>query len=363
MKHRVLIIDDSALVRRLLRDILSSDPDIEVVGASPDPIAGWNAICDLSPDVLTLDVEMPKMDGIAFLEKLMKKRPMPVVMVSSLTEKSCDTTLRALQLGAVDFVTKPRIDVTRGTVELAAELCQKVKSAARAHPRPHVSAPPLTAAEMGLPTSVASAAAGATALHRVSDAIVALGASTGGTEAISTVLRALPPDAPGMVIVQHMPANFTKQFAERLNRNCAVRVKEAEHGDRIIPGHVLLAPGGERHMEVVRSGANFNVRLIDGPPVNFSRPAVDVLFRSVAKELGRNAVGVLLTGMGADGAAGMLEMRKAGARTIAQDEDTCVVYGMPKEAADRGAVMHVLPLPKIAAALVQQAFEVSHRRS
>lgn len=353
MPYRVLIIDDSALMRRVLRDILSSDPEIEVVGASPDPIAAFRDIERFAPDVLTLDVEMPKMDGLTFLEQLMRTRPTPVVMVSSLTEAGCETTFRALELGALDFITKPKLDIQRGTIDLSDELIRKVKSAAVAK----------LGARRPLSMRPVAVAPSPRALSSVSDAVIAIGASTGGTEALAQVLSAVPSDAPGIVIVQHMPEKFTRHFAERLDRLCAVRVKEAVDGDRVIPGHVLLAPGGLQHMEIARSGATFNVRLVDGPPVHHSRPAVDVLFKSVARALGRNAVGVILTGMGQDGADGMLQMRQAGARTIAQDEATSVVYGMPKEARDRGAAEHIRPLRDIASTMVALAAGLSMRNA
>ncbi len=353
MPYRALIIDDSALMRRVLRDILSSDPEIEVVGASPDPVAAFRDIERLAPDVITLDVEMPKMDGLTFLEQLMRTRPTPVVMVSSLTEAGCETTFRALELGALDFITKPKLDIQRGTIDLSEELIRKVKSAAVAK----------LAARRPLSVRPVPAAAAPRTLSSVSDAVIAIGASTGGTEALLQVLSAVPPDAPGIVIVQHMPEKFTRHFAERLDRLCQVRVKEAADGDRVIPGHVLLAPGGTQHMEVRRSGATFEARLVDGPPVHHSRPAVDVLFKSVARALGRNAVGVILTGMGQDGADGMLQMRQAGARTIAQDEATSVVYGMPKEARDRGAAEHIRPLRDIASTMVALAAGLSMRNA
>lgn len=342
MTTRVLVVDDSALMRRLLHDILSADPELEVVGMAPDPIKAWEAIQILRPDVLTLDVEMPKMDGLDFLQRLMRARPLPVVMCSSLTEAACATTLRALELGAIDFVTKPRIDVERGVEGMAADLVAKVKAAARARvkARPGSGRHAIAAMNVG--------EAPPPPLRKMSEAVTAIGASTGGTEALLAVLERLPADAPGVVVVQHMPEQFTRQFAARLDRRCAVRVKEAEDGDRVLPGHVLIAPGGARHMELARSGAHTYVRLVGSPPVNHHRPSVDVLFDSCARSLGPNAVGVLLTGMGADGAAGLLAMRRAGARTIAQDEATCVVFGMPKEAIACGAAEFVLPLGAVA---------------
>lgn len=348
-KTRVLIVDDSALMRQLLRDLLSSDPEIEVVAVAPDPIRAWQHIQRLRPDVLTLDVEMPHMDGLSFLEKLMRAHPMPVVMCSSLTERGCETTLRALELGAVDFVSKPKIDVQRGVEALQAELVQKVKAAARARPRAR---PAAHGPGRAVETGPAGGSIGQL-LRKTTDAVIAIGASTGGTEALREVLEAMPADAPGMVVVQHMPEQFTRHFADRLDKLCAVRVREAANGDRVLPGHVLIAPGGAQHMEVTRSGAQASVRLVSSPPLNHHRPSVDVLFRSCAQALGANAVGAILTGMGADGAEGLLAMRRAGARTVAQDEASCIVFGMPKEAIARGAAEMVAPLGGIAATLLR----------
>jgi len=342
--RRVLIVDDSALMRQLLTEIFAAVPGLEVVGAAADPYAAWEKIQRLRPDVLTLDVEMPRMDGLTFLEKLMRLRPMPVLMVSSLTQQGCETTLRALELGAVDFVTKPTIDVRDGTILLADELVAKVQAVSRARVRP-ATPRPATA-----PARPPTRGVRFDATHKV----LALGASTGGTEALRDVLGALPPDAPGVVVVQHMPEQFTRAFANRRDTLCQVRVKEAADGDRILPGHVLIAPGNH-HMEVRASGASYSVRLHQAPPVNRHRPSVDVLFDSCAQVLGRNAVGALLTGMGADGARGMLRLKEAGALTIAQDEASCVVYGMPKEAVLLGGASEVLPLDRIAAGLLRAA--------
>jgi len=339
-KIKVLIIDDSALVRQLLTEILSHDPELEVVGAAMNPLIAREKVLRLEPDVITLDVEMPQMDGLTFLEKLMRAHPVPVVMVSSLTERGCDTTLRALELGAVDYVTKPRIDVADGTVQLASEIIEKVKAAARA--RIGVTRKRTEQAKTPLVTR---------ALLKTTHKVVAMGASTGGTEALREVLEPLPADTPGIVMVQHMPENFTRSFAGRLDSLCRVRVKEAEDGDRILPGHALLAPGNF-HMEVVRSGAEYHVRVFQGEPVNRHRPSVDVLFRSCAR-LGSNVVGVILTGMGADGARGLLEMREAGARTIAQDEASSVVFGMPKEAIALGGAEEVSALGAIPARILR----------
>lgn len=346
-RTKVFILDDSALMRQMLTEILASDPGIEVVGAAADPYAAWPKMRSTLPDVLTLDVEMPRMDGITFLEKLMHAHPMPVVMVSSLTERGCDTTLRALELGAVDFVTKPRIDVKQGTLQLGQELIDKVKAAARARvvpkrqplvPLPDVPEAPRVAAPMF------------SATYKV----IALGASTGGTQALEAVLTSMPADAPGIVIVQHMPEKFTTSFAARLNELCRIRVKEAAHGDRILPGHALLAPGNF-HMRVVRSGANYSVTLDQEEPINRHRPSVDALFHSCAKQLGQNAVAAIMTGMGDDGARGMVAMRQAGAHTIAQNEATCVVFGMPREAIAMGGAIDVLPLEAIGARTLSAA--------
>ncbi|MBK7396313.1 MAG: chemotaxis response regulator protein-glutamate methylesterase [Myxococcales bacterium] len=345
-KARVLVVDDSALMRELLKQMLAADRELEVVGAASDPLRAWDMIQRVRPDVLTLDVEMPGMDGIAFLEKLMRAHPMPVVMVSSLTERGCETTLRALELGAIDFVTKPKLDVGRGMEAQRAELIAKVKNAAAARPR--ALRTPLGATPQRLPQTTTTSTR-----IRNTETVIAIGASTGGTEALREVLERMPADAPGVVIVQHMPENFTRHFAERLDRLCAMRVLEAHDGDRILPGHVLLAPGGAQHLEVVRSGAQYSVRLVSAPPVNHHRPSVDTLFRSCATALGCNAVGAILTGMGGDGAQGLLAMRNAGAHTVGQDEATCVVYGMPREAAACGAVEYVSPLSEVASVLLR----------
>ncbi len=350
-KTRVLIVDDSAAMRQILTRILESDPAIEVVGTAPDPYFARDKIKQLQPDVLTLDVEMPRMDGLTFLEKLMHGHPMPVVMVSSLTQRGGEVTLRALELGAVDFFPKPTLDMLSGVAGGAAEIIAKVKAASRVRvsrlmpssrptsvPSPSLSAPPL----------------GGAAAYRLTHQIIAIGASTGGTEAIKEVLAGLPADSPGVVIVLHMPAGFTTSYAERLDRLCALRVKEAEDGDRILPGHVLLAPGGKQ-TAVVRSGAEYRVQVAIAPRVSRHCPSVDVLFDSCAKQAGRNTVAAILTGMGDDGASGLKALRDAGAHTIAQDEATCVVFGMPREAIALGAAEQVLPLGRIGSELIKLA--------
>jgi two-component system, chemotaxis family, protein-glutamate methylesterase/glutaminase len=345
---RVLVVDDSALMRRMLTELLSRDPGIEVVGAAPDPYIARDKILRLHPDVLTLDVEMPRMDGLTFLEKLMRAHPMPVVMVSSLTPRGGETTLRALELGAVDFVPKPHPDLVARMPEVIPEILEKIKAAAAARPRP---LPPVRAAAS--PRAAGRAATPASApLLRTTQRVIALGASTGGTEAIREFLAEMPADAPGIVIVQHMPEKFTRVFAERCDGLCTIRVKEAEDGDRVLQGHALIAPGNY-HLKLCRDGANYAVRIEQSPPVNRHRPSVDVLFESAAAAAGLNAVGVILTGIGADGARGLLAMKRAGARTIAQDEATCVVFGMPREAIALGAADHVLPLSKICRAALE----------
>lgn len=339
---RVLIVDDSALIRQLLTQILTSEPDIAVVAAVADPLAAVECLKRQVVDVVTLDVEMPRMDGVTFLEKLMRAWPVPVLMVSSLTEKGCATTLRALELGAVDFVTKPKLDVVAGVGHLGDEILAKVRAAARVRVRRRESS--AAAPVRVLPNTQA--------LINSTHKVIAIGASTGGTEALREVLQVLPADSPGIVVVQHMPESFTRSFAERLDSLCQIRVKEAEDGDRILPGHALIARGN-RHMEVRRSGAIYSVRLVDSPPVNRHRPSVDVLFESCARYLGANAVGVILTGMGNDGARGMKAMHDAGAFTLAQDEATCVVFGMPREAIAAGGVDEILPLGRIAPGMLR----------
>lgn len=342
-KIRVLTVDDSALMRQVLAALLSKDPEIEVIGSAPDPYIAREKIKALNPDVITLDVEMPKMDGLTFLEKLMKGHPMPVVMVSSLTEVGCQTTLRALELGAVDFITKPKIDLREGMEEIALELIDKIKAAAQAKVRGKEGDSGVGG--KGVAPLVTSS------MIKTTDTIIAIGSSTGGTEAVKDVLMALPPNTPPILITQHMPEHFTKTWANRMNSLCRISVKEAEDGDSVLPGHALVAPGSY-HMTLVRSGARYTVRINQDPPVNRHRPSVDVMFASVAQYAGANAVGVILTGMGGDGAREMLTMKQAGAFTIAQDEASCVVFGMPKEAIKMGGVDKILPLAEIPAAIV-----------
>jgi two-component system chemotaxis response regulator CheB len=355
-KTRVVVVDDSALVRSLLTEIINREPDLEVVGAAPDPLAAREMIRALNPDVVTLDVEMPKMDGLDFLERLMRLRPTPVIMVSTMTERGADTTLRALELGAVDFVAKPRLGVGDGLRQLAHEICEKIRVASRVRMHRRIAAPAAQPA-VGAPKPAVAFS------RRSTEKIVAIGASTGGTEAIREVLIRLPADFPAILITQHMPPGFTRSFAQRLDSLCRLRVSEASDGERALPGHAYVAPG-DRHLRLVRSGANYVLALDGGPPVNRHRPSVEVLFRSVAQHAGPNAVGVMLTGMGRDGASAMREMREAGAYNIAQDEASCVVFGMPKEAIAAGAVHEILPVTSIAErlqALLAEAGQVVHR--
>ncbi|MEY4562096.1 MAG: hypothetical protein RLZZ618_1373 [Pseudomonadota bacterium] len=349
-KTRVLVVDDSALVRSLLTEIINRQPDMECVGAAADPLVAREMIRELNPDVITLDVEMPRMDGIDFLSKLMRLRPMPVVMVSTLTERGAEVTMRALELGAVDFVAKPKIGIADGLRLLAEDITEKVRIASKAHIRKN-HAPPAVATAPGAP---ATAKPVATAIGRLStEKIIFIGASTGGTEATKEVLVNLPPDCPAVVITQHMPPGFTKSYAARLDGLCRIRVAEARDGERILPGHAYIAPGGF-HLSVERSGANYIARVQDGEPVNRHKPSVEVLFKSAARVVGPNAVGIMLTGMGADGAKAMKELRDAGSYNYVQDEATCVVFGMPREAINAGAAHEVLPLNQIATKLVER---------
>ena len=349
---RVLIVDDSAVVRQILTEILSRDPGIEVVGSAADPLLARDKIKRLNPDVMTLDVEMPRMDGLAFLENVMRLRPMPVVMISSLTERGADTTLQALALGAVDFVSKPKLDVASGLQAYSDEIITKVKTAAKARVRPLArQGAPRVGLDATLPTAPALR-------FRTTDRLIAIGASAGGTEALRVVLEQMPADAPAIVLTQHIPAGFSRAFAERLDRHSAMAVREASDGEAILPGHAYLPPGG-LHMRVIRDGARWRARIDDGPAVNRHKPAVDVLFRPVAQSAGGNAVGAILTGMGDDGARGLLEMSQAGAPTLVQDEATSVVWGMPGAAMRLGAAKEALPLERIAQRLLDLAAAIA----
>jgi two-component system chemotaxis response regulator CheB len=361
-KIRVLIVDDSALVRQILTEILAADREIEVVGVASDAHVAREKIKSLNPDVITLDVEMPKMDGVTFLRNLMRLRPMPVVMVSSLTEHGADVTLDALSMGAVDYQPKPKIDLAATLKDYGDQLTEKVKTAARAKvraldpQRPVMQAKPSHSADAIIPAS-------APPRHlRTTDRIIAIGASTGGTEAIKEVLMGFPPDTPGVVVTQHIPKAFSGPFAKRMDQCCQMTVYEAQDGQQILPGHVYIAPG-DKHLLVIRDGARYVCRLDDGTPVNRHKPAVDVLFRSVAQNVGHNAIGLLLTGMGKDGARGLKEMREAGSPTIAQDEATSVVWGMPGEAVAIGAAEKVLALSEIAPATLRlsESMDITRR--
>ncbi|HZV97861.1 MAG TPA: chemotaxis response regulator protein-glutamate methylesterase [Methylophilaceae bacterium] len=337
-KIKVLIVDDSALIRSLLTEIINSHADMEVVAAAPNPLVARDLIKQHNPDVLTLDVEMPKMDGLDFLERLMRLRPMPVVMISSLTERGSEITMRALELGAVDFVTKPKISIADGMHEYTQLIGDKIRAASQAR---IIQRTPIAAQPNGggvLPTLNNPLIS--------SEKLIIIGASTGGTEAIKSFLMQMPSDAPGILIAQHMPPGFTKSFADRLNSLCKIEVSEAEGGERILPGHAFIAPG-HSHLLLTRSGANYVTQLSDAPPVNRHRPSVEVLFDSAAATAGKNSIGVILTGMGKDGAAGMLRMREAGTYNFAQDEASCVVFGMPKEAIAVGGVHEVAPLKEL----------------
>lgn len=354
---RVLIVDDSALVRRILSEVLSADPTLEVVGTASDAYMAREKIKQLNPDVLTLDVEMPKMDGVTFLRNLMRLRPMPVVMVSTLTEHGAEVTLDALAVGAVDYLPKPKIDIAATLTDYADELRAKIRSAATARVRPYTGSASANgggavAPRLGVDAVLAKSPP--RRQFRTTDRIIAIGASTGGTEAIKEVLVQLPADTPGVVITQHIPKAFSTPFARRMDACCQMTVYEAEDGQVILPGHVYIAPG-DQHLLVVRDGARYVCRLDNGPPINRHKPSVDVLFRSVAQQAGRSAIGVLLTGMGKDGAVGLKEMRDAGSPTIAQDEATSVVWGMPGEAVAIGAAAETLALGQVAARLTALA--------
>jgi two-component system chemotaxis response regulator CheB len=359
-KVRVLVVDDSALVRKLLAEIIDRQSDLECVGAAGDPLVAREMIRRLDPDVLTLDVEMPRMDGLDFLGRLMRLRPMPVVMVTTLTERGAEVTLQALELGEIDFVAKPRIGVAGGLEALAGEIIEKIRVASRARLRPLRRTPPSAATAGSVGTDRAAHASptprNAHAASRrwlTTEKLVFIGASTGGTEATREVLVRLPADFPAVLVTQHMPAGFTASYAARLNSLCRIAVKEAVDGERILQGHAYIAPGG-LHLSVERSGASYVARVDCGEPVNRHRPSVEVLFRSAARVVGANAVGVMLTGMGADGAKAMREMRDAGSWNIAQDEASCVIFGMPREAIAHGAAHEVLALSAIAPRLIER---------
>ncbi len=355
-KIRVLIVDDSATVRQTLTSVLESDPQIEVLGVASDPFVAARRIRDEIPDVITLDVEMPRMDGITFLRRLMAQHPIPVVMCSSLTEAGSETLLQALEAGAVDVILKPKMGVAEHLAESRIRICDAVKAAAGARIRGRAPSPaPLSREpEKKLSADAMLPPPAMKAMARTTESIICIGASTGGTESLRVVLEQLPAAAPGIVIVQHMPERFTASFARRLDSLCEVDVKEAEDGDAVLRGRVLIAPGN-LHTMIERSGANYRVSVKEGPLVSRHRPSVDVLFRSAARSAGSNAVGVIMTGMGDDGAQGLEEMKKAGARTIAQDEATSVVFGMPKEAIARGCVDRIVPLSQIAAEMLRAA--------
>ncbi|MBL8488245.1 MAG: chemotaxis response regulator protein-glutamate methylesterase [Rhodocyclaceae bacterium] len=345
MAIKVLVVDDSALMRALLTEIINGAPDLEVVGAAPDAMAAREMVKTLNPDVMTLDVEMPRMDGLEFLSRVMRLRPMPVVMISSFTDRGSEVTLQALELGAVDYIPKPRAESVAVFQNSAEEIREKIRAACGARVR----ALPVRAATPPQPPRVPASSGLSTA--GMAGRLIAIGASTGGTEAIREVLEALPPDIPGVVIVQHMPESFTPSFAKRLDSASRLTVVEARGGERVLPGHAYLAPG-HSHLLVRREGTGYVTELSKAEPVNRHRPAVDVLFQAVAAHAGANAIGVILTGMGKDGAQGLLEMRQRGAWTIGQDESTCVVYGMPREAARVGALDDVAPLGDVAARIV-----------
>ena len=339
---QVLVVDDSAVVRQVVSALLAQDPEIEVMAAVADPILAMARMATQWPDVLVLDIEMPRMDGITFLKKIMAERPTPVVICSTLTDRGTETSLAALAAGAVAIITKPKIGLKQFLSDASEDLTSAVKAAAKANVR-KLQVTHKHTADVILPPAEPSRQA----MIQTTERVVALGTSTGGTQALEVVLTALPRVSPGIVIVQHMPEQFTAAFASRLNGLCQIEVKEAQNNDRVIQGRALIAPGG-KHMLLRRNGAQYFVEVVDGPLVNRHRPSVDVLFRSVAKCAGANALGVIMTGMGDDGAVGLLEMRKAGAQTLAQDEKSCVVYGMPKEAFKRGAVGRFVPLEGIA---------------
>jgi len=352
---KVLVVDDSAVVRQTVRQTLEREPDIEVIGAASDPLFAMGYMARNWPDVVVLDIEMPRMDGLTFLKKIMTERPTPVVICSSLAEAGAAATMQALAAGAASIITKPRMGVKQFLEDSANDVVQAVRAAARANASrlvPRAAAASAPAPRLSADAVISAGLGSGSGMVRTTERIVAIGTSTGGTQALEAVLTRLPAVCPGIVVVQHMPERFTAMFAERLNGLCALEVREARHGDRVMPGRVLIAPGG-RHMMLARSGAQYTVEVVDGPLINRHRPSVDVLFRSCAKFAGRNALGVIMTGMGDDGARGLKEMHDAGAATIAEDESTCVVFGMPKEAIRLGAADSVLPLDRIPTAIMK----------
>lgn len=367
-KIRVLAVDDSALIRNLMTKIIDAQDDMEMIATAPDPMIARDLIKRHNPDVVTLDIEMPKMDGLEFLERIMRLRPTPVVMVSTLTERGADVTFKALELGAIDFVTKPKLDISQGMIEYANEISDKVRAAYAARYRLR-----RLPAKAPVDSKVKGTQAGQTQIESTTgpklslgnsfsatEKLILIGSSTGGTEALRTILEQMPKDSPAIMITQHMPAGFTKSFAERLNTICQMTVKEAEHGERVLPGHVYIAPG-DRHLLLSRSGANYICKLQDGEPVNRHRPSVEVLFRSGTEVGAKNIIGVMLTGMGKDGAQAMADMKKAGSYNICQDEATSVVFGMPGSAIALGAADQVLPLQNIAAGLVNYLTKIGGR--
>lgn len=353
MPIKVLVIDDSALMRSVLSEVINSAPDLQVVGTAPDPIVAREMIKTLNPDVLTLDIEMPKMDGLDFLARLMRLRPMPVVMISSLTRRGSETTLQALELGAIDFVPKPRLDSSAGIEACRVEICDKVRGAYSARPRVPQGLAPSPKPLLREPFAAISSPSGGVPERLLGERLVLIGASTGGTEAIKEVLCSMPEHMPAILMVQHMPEMFTASFAKRLDGLCRLHVKEAEHGERVVPGTAYLAPG-HSHLSVRRVAGGYQCELAQSEPVNRHRPAVDVLFHSAATQVGANGVGVILTGMGKDGAQGLLAMRQAGAWTIGQDQESCVVYGMPREAAVIGALDEVASLREVGARVLNR---------
>ena len=350
-KIKVMVVDDSAVVRQAMLEVLKTAPDIEVIGTASDPLFALQKMQAQWPDVITLDVEMPRMDGITFLKKLMAEHPTPVVICSSLTEKGAETTLQALAAGAVSIITKPKMGVKQFLQDASNDLVSAVQAAARANIRRLIAAPLAATAKLSADAMLPPPGG---AMARTTERIVAIGTSTGGTQALEAVLKRLPRVCPGIVIVQHMPEKFTAAFAERLNSLCEIEVLEARNGDRVLPGRALIAPGG-MHMMLTRSGAQYGVEILNGPLVSRHKPSVDVLFRSAAKLAGRNATGIIMTGMGDDGAHGLKEMHDTGAYTVAEDESTCVVFGMPKEAVKLGAVDRSVPLQGIAAEILSGA--------